>query len=90
MKPKTLEPPPIQLQDNKAPMVVKTGIFGTQVCVPASWGDIKVSKWLNKTNPAGTENGWMMKHTGEASLSGCPERVECKRRAGFVHIMFQC
>lgn len=71
-------------------MVTKNGIFDMQVCVPEDWTDEQVEAWANRENPAGTENGWSMKHAGEESLSGCPERVPCEGRKGFIHIMFQC
>lgn len=76
--------------EHENPMITKIGVFYMQVCVPETWSNEEAEQWANKENPAGTERGWIMKHTGDESLYGCNERVQCQGRSGFVHIMFSC
>lgn len=72
------------------PEITKTGIFDMQICIPESYTDEQAETFANSESPAGTENGWVMKHAGNESLNGDAERVKCQGRAGCVHIMLEC
>jgi len=71
------------------PDVTRIGALDMQVCVPADWSDDKVISFANGVNPCGTEAGWGIVREGSKYLAGDPERVPCKEREGFVHIMLE-
>lgn len=72
------------------PEITKTSLLSMQVCVPESWPDEQVEEYANTSNPAGTTQGWVMRHDGDPALAGCDERVPCSEREGCVHIMLDC
>lgn len=67
--------------------VTQRGTLDMQVCVPADWTDAQVIEFAEQTNPCGTRNGWFIRREGSPLLDGDPERVACKGRPGFVHLM---
>lgn len=67
--------------------VTKRNALDMQVCVPAEWTDDQVKEFADRENLCGTELGWGIRRQGDPALAGCDERVECKQRAGHVHIM---
>ena len=68
-------------------VVTHYGIFDCQVCVPEGWTDAEVKAFADRSNPAGTTNGWQIRKEGDEALAGVAERVACAGRGGFVHIM---
>jgi hypothetical protein len=68
------------------PEVTRVGILDMQVCVPSEWTDEQVKEFADRENVCGTQHGWAIRRTGDSDLMGAKERVECSRRAGFVHI----
>lgn len=70
-----------------AAQITKHGILDMQVCVPSDWTDDIILRWAHENNPCGTENGWVIRRTGDKLLAGDPERQPCAEREGFVHIM---
>jgi hypothetical protein len=72
------------------PEITRTSVFDMQTCVPEGWTDEQVGEFANKENPAGTEQGWVVRKSGDEALAGSPERNPCSTRAGFVHIMLDC
>lgn len=71
-------------------VVTNVGMLDLRACVPRGWSDSDATDFVNTDTPAGTDHGWQMKHDGDPTLSGDPERVACSSRTGFVHIMFEC
>jgi hypothetical protein len=69
------------------PVVTKFGLLDMQVCVPGEWGDEQVVKFAQGEYPCGTTGGWQVRKEGDSLLGGCPERVACEGRKGFVHVM---
>lgn len=69
------------------PVVTKRGALDCQVCVPKDWSDRQVVEFAERENPCGTENGWQIRRQGDEALQGDDERVPCKGRRGFIHIM---
>lgn len=74
--------------DHKKPMVTRSGLLSTQVCVPVEWSDDDAHSFVSRENPCGTEHGWQMRKNGDEAIMGCSERVPCEERPSFVHIMF--
>lgn len=70
--------------------VTRSGFLSMQVCVPAETSDEEAEAFANKANPAGTTNGWKMRHDGDEALAGAKARVPCEERTGCVHIMLDC
>lgn len=66
--------------------VIRHGWFDMQVCVPSDWTDEQVLAFVEKVDPAGTEQGWQIRHEGSEWLGGDPERNPCKDCPGHVHI----
>jgi hypothetical protein len=69
------------------PEVTKTGALDMQVCVPADWTDEQIKDFADRENLCGTTHGWAIRREGDPFLMGCPERVHCASRPGFVHVM---
>jgi hypothetical protein len=69
------------------PLATHAGFLDMQVCVPADFTDEAVKHFAETTNPCGTTTGWQIRREGDKSLAGYPERMPCKERAGFVHVM---
>ncbi len=67
--------------------VTKRGALDMQVCVPVDWTDEQVKEFADLENLCGTTGGWFIRREGDKALAGCAERVPCKDRAGYVHIM---
>lgn len=67
--------------------VTRTGALDMQVCVSKDWSDEKVKEFADTENPCGTMNGWFIRKEGDKDLNGDHERVVCKSRPNFVHIM---
>lgn len=78
----------MELKDED-PQVTHVGFFDMQVCVPASFDDEQVVKFLERNHPCGTSNGWVIRKQGNERLGGCAERVPCIEREGYVHIMLE-
>lgn len=75
--------------ENKAE-ITYIGFLDMQVCVPKEFTDYDAEAFANRSNPAGTSNGWMVRKEGDESLAGQPSRVPCSEREGCVHIMLDC
>lgn len=75
------------MSDDARAVVTKRRGLSMQVCVPRDWSDSRVLEFAEQENPAGTELGWQIRRQGAALLEGDDERVPCKQREGFVHIM---
>ncbi len=58
-----------------------------QVCVPDDWSDEEVISFANTEAICGTENGWFIRREGDKALDGSPERVECEKKPGYIHII---
>lgn len=69
------------------PQVLRQGILDCQVCVPSDWTDEQAIALAEREYPSGTSNGWQIRRQGDEALRGANERVECKERPGYVHIM---
>ena len=69
------------------PEVTRTGALDMQVCVPSDWTDEQVKGFADRMIVCGSMYGWHIRRQGDEALAGCDERVACKGRAGFVHIM---
>ena len=67
--------------------VTKFGVLDMQVCVPKEWSDEEVLDFANTQNPCGTTNGWFIRKEGDKALGGDPERNQCAKYKGNVHIM---
>lgn len=72
------------------PMVTRVGLVDMQVCVPKEWTDEQAEEFANSASPTGIASQWRMKHTGDESLAGCAERVQCEERSQCVHIALSC
>lgn len=72
------------------PEVTKRSALSCQVCVPADYSDIRVKEFADLANPAGLPAGWLVRKQGDPALCGCDERVPCKSRPDFVHVMLDC
>lgn len=70
-----------------SPVVTKAGALCMQVCVPSSWSDDQVFAFAEREYPCGTQNGWFIRKQGDPLLDGAAERVACRDRQGFVHVM---
>ena len=69
------------------PEVSRYGMLDMQACVPKDWNDLQVKEFAEAANPCGTSAGWCIRRQGDKALRGDAERVPCKEREGFVHIM---
>ena len=69
------------------PEVTRRGMFDMQVCVPADWTDDQVVAFAGREYECGTEHGWSIRRQGDNALQGADERIACRDRTGFVHIM---
>lgn len=67
--------------------VTKVGMFDIQVCVPKEFDDSQVGEFAEKEYPCGTEHGWQIRRKGDKALKGDPERNQCAKHKGNVHIM---
>ena len=67
--------------------VTRRGGLDCQVCVPTDWDDYAVKQFADRENLCGTEHGWHIRKEGDKHLAGDAERVPCRSRSGFVHIM---
>ena len=67
--------------------VTYCGVLDMQVCVPDEWTDEQVKAFADTSNPAGTQNGWFIRRTGDKALMGHPERQTCANHSDMVHIM---
>jgi hypothetical protein len=70
-----------------SPEITKFGALDMQVCVPHWWTDDQIKEFADTENVCGTEHGWQIRHLGDPKLAGRQERVPCKDRSGFVHVM---
>jgi hypothetical protein len=70
--------------------VTRIGLVDMQVCVPSDWTDQQAEEFANSAHPAGTENGWRLRAADDPAQQGDPIRVNCRGRAGHVHIMMCC
>jgi hypothetical protein len=71
-------------------VVLRRGLLGMQVCVPKDWSDSQIKEFADKSDVAGTTNGWQIRRQGDALLAGASERVVCASREGYVHVMLDC
>ncbi len=69
------------------PQVTKMSMLAMQVCVPEDWTDYQATDFAESEYPCGTEHGWQMRNQGDEALAGDDERVPCRARHGYVHIM---
>ena len=69
------------------PEVTRCGFLDMQVCVPKEFTDEQVKEFADANNPSGLEAGWMIRKQDDESLNGDPERAQCEKREGCVHIM---
>lgn len=72
------------------PQVLKVRLASAQVCVPVEWSDIEATDFMNASHPTGLDHPWAMRKSGHPALLGFADRVRCRDRDGFVHIMFEC
>lgn len=77
----------VKEQDVALPEVTRFGVLDMQVCVPEDFTDEQAIAFAEKEYECGTINGWFIRRTGDPLLLGKNERVKCKGREGFVHIM---
>lgn len=71
------------------PKVIRNTLLAMQACVPADWTDEQATGFANTANPPGTSGSWVIR-TGERLHCGEQARVPCDKRAGCVHIVFDC
>ncbi len=69
------------------PQVTKLSMLAIQVCVSEHWTDYQATVFAESEYPCGTEHGWQIRKQGDVSLAGADERVACRGRHGYVHIM---
>lgn len=67
--------------------VTQRNALDMQVCVPSDWTDELVKEFADTENLCGTTRGWSVRKQGDRLLGGAPERMPCKEREGYVHIM---
>ena len=72
------------------PIVTFASLLDMQVCIPNTWTDEQAEEFANEKNPTGIGSKWKMKHTGNPTLEGADERVQCYSWEGSVHIMLEC
>jgi len=74
------------------PQVTRMALCSLQVCVPKTFTDAQVEEFANTEHPTGISSQWQMRHTGDASLNGAPERAQCDfpGREDCCHIMLDC
>jgi hypothetical protein len=70
--------------------VTRFGLCDLQVCVPKSFTDQQAEEFANAEHPTGIASQWRMKKTGDETLGGDPERVQCAQLDDHVHIMLSC
>jgi len=70
------------------PQVTKLCGLAMQVCVSEDWTDYQARDFAEAEYPCGTEHGWQIRKQGDEMLAGDDERVVCRDRHGYVHIMF--
>ena len=71
----------------EGPVVTQAGGLSMQVCVPSDYTDIQVLEFAEKGNPCGTVCGWIIRTQGHELLNGADERVKCRDRDNYIHIM---
>lgn len=69
------------------PVVTKLSMLAMQVCVPSEWTNYMAKDFAEAQYPCGTEHGWHVREQGDPMLNGDDERVPCRERTGYVHIM---
>ena len=72
------------------PILMRNTLLSCAVCAPKKMTSLEVEAWVNLNNPAGTQNGWMLRKEGDEALQGDPERAQCADDPSRVHIMFDC
>jgi hypothetical protein len=72
------------------PEVVRHGLVGMQVCVPADFTDEQVETFANDDTPTGISSRWRVAKHGHDVLAGSDERVTCEQRSGCVHLVLTC
>lgn len=72
---------------NECAEVIRSSLLSMQVCVPESWTDLSVENFAEHENPSGISGGWGIRRQDDNPLQGADERVFCRDRKGFVHIM---
>jgi len=69
------------------PEITYIGPLDLQVCVPKEWTEEEIIRFAESKNPSGVVGGWHIRREGSRLLDGAPERVACRGRSGFVHVM---
>lgn len=67
--------------------VTQQNALDMQVCVPEDWTDEQIKQFADQENPSGLEAGWQIRKAGDEALAGLPERIRCRDRQGYVHVM---
>lgn len=76
--------------ENKKPAdaeVLHVGAFDLQVCVPNYFSDNQIVEFAETECPCGTSNGWVIRREGDKALGGDPERNQCSKKPGCVHVI---
>ena len=71
----------------ESPVVTLCKPFDMQVCVPKRWTRKQIKAFADRANICGTSWGWSVRKRGSRLLDGCPEKVPCEERKGYVHVM---
>ena len=69
------------------PEIIRMSGLDVQACVPEDWPDERIISFAEQQYPCGTKHGWQVRHQGHRLLAGCPAKVPCSDREGFVHVM---
>lgn len=68
--------------DDRAPQIIQNKILSLQLCVPIEWTDQQAIDFAEQQSPCGTSAGWQI-----ARKAYPAERVRCRDRDGFIHIV---
>lgn len=72
------------------PTITRRGLASMQVCVSAGWTDDQITEFADLANPSGTDSRWKIRRAGDPALAGHPERNQCDKRKGCIHVMLDC
>ena len=63
------------------PEITIRKLLAMQICVPQDWSDHEIEMFAEEKNRCGTTHGWKI----DKDL----DKVPCKERNGFIHVVVQ-
>jgi len=53
---------------NTKPTITKAGLLDVQACIPKTWSNDEIVKFVEKEYPCGTQYGWHIRKQGDERL----------------------